>query len=73
MCPPGFQFIFSFFEEKGPQLVPNIGKHTARRKLGIVPPRELGIVPILGVKNGPLRLYQKYLSGDTVSNFHFFI
>ena len=34
MCPPGFQLIFVFVM---PQLVRNIGKHSAKRKLEFVP------------------------------------
>ena len=36
------------------QLVPNMEKHSAKREPGTVPPRELGIVPLLGGKNAPL-------------------
>ena len=43
-----------------------MGKHSAIRELGTVPPRELGTVPLMGGKDAPLRGYRKQLSGGTV-------
>ena len=58
MCPPGF----SINSEKpnNAQLTPNMGKHSAKREPGAVPPRESG-TPIKGFlwgrKTGERHIY----------------
>ena len=52
MCPPGFQLIVCFFTKKRNPISPNYWKHSAKRKLETVPPRELGTVPFWGAKMG---------------------
>ena len=70
MCPPGFQLILRILK-KCHTLSKNMGKHCAKGEPRTVPQRELGTLPLLGGKNGPLRWYRKQLSGGTISNFHF--